>query len=112
MASLDLCTLTLPIEKEVEHIIIDRYSDIILTLRNPLIDGSPGKCVFQFQVSSEVLRFGSWYFHGAFKHEWLETQLQTDGKYHFSCTDFDVEALYILLLTMHKETLYRLDDDY
>lgn len=55
MASLDLCTLPLPIENEVERITIDRYGDTILTLRNPLIDGSSGKCIFQFQVSSEVL---------------------------------------------------------
>jgi hypothetical protein len=61
---------------------------------------------------SEVLRFGSWYFHGTFKHEWLETRLQADGKYYFSCTDFDAEALYVLLLTMHKEAFYRFDNDY
>lgn len=51
---MDLCKLPLLAESEIERIVVDRYSDSLLTLNNPQVNGEHVDCSLSIKY---LLRF-------------------------------------------------------
>ncbi|KAK1992543.1 hypothetical protein LX36DRAFT_694203 [Colletotrichum falcatum] len=84
---------------------LDPDGDVVLTLRNPnasFADWDASEIIFL--LSSQHLSLASHYVKAQLNDTWSKPTLGSDGRYQLDASDWDVNALLLLMRIFHRKT--------